>query len=492
MRAPAVGGVPTAPAGRGVGCTARSEGELPAPRRWRHLAAMATLALVTVAPLRAERAPTGARSAAESRVLPSRLRVAATHCEARATLRDRTGAYHLNRRSNTYSQAFVDIDGDGDDDLVVGNHAQSPPALLINEGGRFVDRTGLLSLSGGRDRHGVTVVDLDSDGDRDLLVAGGGGGREQSVPGQPNELVRNLLVERGSLGFERVDAKASGIALRSWRGRDLLPLPSRGGGRVDLYFLAKSRSGRENLYLRNRGSRDLRFTVRRVPGLAGRWSEGSDVPLDHDRDGDVDILLLEGGRARLLANRGGRFEPVETPFDGLRGVLSAAAGDLDGDGYPDIYLGMRPSPDISDHVLVGRDELHYATYGHQEEDRDGFSFVAGETLEVNLTERLGLSNDATRDIFIGQHLTDPYHSCERERKAMHLATALDCGDHSPRRIIRLHYERHGKVLSLGHRGSNISRTERGHVDPAATKIDAQRFHKRIDRRLTRTVPGKTW
>ena len=104
---------------------------------------MATLALALLATLQAERAPAGAGSGAATRGLPSPLTVATTDCQARVTLRDRTGAYRLNRRSNTYSQAFVDIDGDGDDDLVVGNHAQSPPALLINEGGRFVDRSDL-------------------------------------------------------------------------------------------------------------------------------------------------------------------------------------------------------------------------------------------------------------------------------------------------------------------------------------------------------------
>ena len=63
----------------------------------------------------------------------------------------------------------VDIDGDGDSDLVVGEHKGADPRLLLleNEGeGRFLIR----EIDRGKESHlGARTVDLDADGDLDIL-----------------------------------------------------------------------------------------------------------------------------------------------------------------------------------------------------------------------------------------------------------------------------------------------------------------------------------
>ncbi|MCP5115904.1 MAG: hypothetical protein GY953_34180, partial [bacterium] len=166
------------------------------------------------------------------------------------------------------------------------------------------------------------MVDVEGDGDRDLLIAGGGGGPTAVSAGMKNTVLRNLLAETGDLEFEL--AVGHGIAYQSWRGRHLLPLPSRDGRRLDLYFLSKARAGKNNLYLKHRG-KGIRYTRHRIPGLGPELSsQGSDIPLDFNRDGRVDLLMLGNGTPQLLANRGGRFEAIETPFGDVRRVSAAA------------------------------------------------------------------------------------------------------------------------------------------------------------------------
>src|SRR5262249_42940586 len=63
---------------------------------------------------------------------------------------------------------------------------------------------------------------------------------------------------------------------------------------------------------------------------------------DYDRDGWPDLLVTGWGRVALFRNvNGRRFEDVTASAgldSGITWVSSAAFADLDGDGYPDLYL----------------------------------------------------------------------------------------------------------------------------------------------------------
>ncbi len=323
-------------------------------------------------------------------------------CSASLQLVNRTASLGLTRFSSTFSSSFVDIDGDGDDDLVVSNHGMGPPTLMINRGGRFAEVSQLLPFSGSRDRHAITVVDLDNDGDRDLLLAAGGGGADAFGQGAPNEAVRNLLVETGELAFEPVPAAAE-FSLQTHRSRSFMALPSPAGDKVDLYLLTKRRSGHSNRYFRNRRPDGVRLTPMRVPSLdTDRHTEdGYDTLLDFDGDGLADLLLhLEDGLL-LFRNRGDGFTPLPGLLPKIARINTIAAGDLDGDGLPEIFLGRNAPLEPSDELTANAHELHYIAWGQQPDDADGFSFLASDRIAIDFSERPGLQPNPGDTIYIG-------------------------------------------------------------------------------------------
>lgn len=161
----------------------------------------------------------------------------------------------------------------------------------------------------------------------------------------------------------------SGVAFTHQNGDDYSPrlltlLESLGGGgaaldydgdgKLDLLFTGGGHFGGTNgqqilgdpcrLY-RNRGG--FTFEPVTLPEPAGGWfySHGA-AAADYDRDGWPDVLVTGWRRVALYHNepddRGGRKLVDVTPAVGLNAGItwatSAAWADLDGDGFPDLYV----------------------------------------------------------------------------------------------------------------------------------------------------------
>ncbi len=266
-----------------------------------------------------------------------------------------TEDWHLDGQWGGLNLIHGDYDGDGALDLLVlrgawmFEYGRIRNSLLHNEtagGGGFRDVTRAAGLGGEAEPTQTAAwADYDGDGDLDLYI-----GNEAQPPRMaPSRLYRN----DGEGGFEDV-TRAAGVANRrfakgvTWGDYD-------DDGDPDLYV---SNIGPNRLY-RNDG--DGTFTDV-APELGVTGPEGKSFTswfFDFDNDGDLDLFVAdyngpldrvvgpyfgraaEAGHPWLYRNDGGRFTEVSRRLGMTRPLLPMGAnfGDLDNDGWLDIYLG---------------------------------------------------------------------------------------------------------------------------------------------------------
>lgn len=233
----------------------------------------------------------------------------------------------------------VDLDGDGDDDLLVGNKIEQDDTRngalyrLVNDGTshrpslRF---DGELDVGGGY--HLLPAFgDLDGDGGLDVIL----GSWEDALRLYVNES------DDGSIDLTLRDSAFVTLT----RGRNATPTLGDIDGDGDLDLFVGESSGSLNYY-ENTGSRtEPRFTL--VSDEFGGIDVGRrSLPVLHDLDGDGDLDLVVGSESSgllVIRNVGSPREP-EFVEEGTLGVddfgFSAPAFiDLDGDGDHDLLLG---------------------------------------------------------------------------------------------------------------------------------------------------------
>ena len=225
---------------------------------------------------------------------------------------------------------FVDLDHDGDLDLVaVGPRGLR--ALRNNADGTFTDATAEFGLSGPGDVRDVAFADFDGDGRMDLFVTRSKGS---------NTLFRNI----GARRFEDATA-ASGLATSGGSGAVAVG-DFNNDGALDL-FVAADGDGESALWL-NKG--DGTFTRDRRSAAALSVLRGVRVSsaqfVDYDNDGWLDLAMVGTPRAAgardviLLRNTaGGTFEDRSTllpPAGG--GAAALAITDIGRDGDEDLVV----------------------------------------------------------------------------------------------------------------------------------------------------------
>jgi hypothetical protein len=210
-------------------------------------------------------------------------------------------------------------------------HRIGPESFQSKENiGRFADVAAAVGIARTDNAGGSIADDFDGDGLFDIVVS-------SRDPCEPLRLYRN----RGDGTFDD-RTKAAGLESQLG-GLNVVQTDYDNDGRVDLFVL---RGGWEtairNSLLRNNG--DGTFTdVTSKAGLGGpAHRTHSAAWADFDNDGWLDVFVgHEMSYSQLFRNRGdGTFEDV-TEKAGLRFralVKGVAAGDVDGDGWTDLYV----------------------------------------------------------------------------------------------------------------------------------------------------------
>jgi enediyne biosynthesis protein E4 len=212
---------------------------------------------------------------------------------------------------------------------------------------------------------GVALFDYDNDGDLDVFFVDSHG---------ECKLFRNELIPSGTLHFTDVTA-SSGIAFRGY-GMGVATGDYNNDGFEDLLITGYNKRA---LY-RNNGNGT--FSPVDFPQPPGVWSTSASF-FDYDRDGRLDLVILsyvnfsEGANkacyaptgepdyctprayapvsARLYHNDGGdRFSDV-TDKSGINRALGpglgVAAADLNGDGWPDLFVANDTAPN---HIWINQ------------------------------------------------------------------------------------------------------------------------------------------
>lgn len=352
-----------------------------------------------------------------------------------------------------HTAAIGDVDGDGHPDLFFGAFADRPPERYLCADGPLAGRILRNRGDGGFDHlptpalaplgraSGSVFADLDNDGDLDLVVARNARPRGNEVKTRSSAVFRN---DNGSF------VKASnGTALLppAMRARNVLPLDYDGDQLLDLFI--------------------------------------------------VDDLLGDVG-SRLLRNEGDFVFSDHTAKAGLPGDLGglgAAVGDVNNDGWPDLFVANHDALFVHDgkggyHHVAGLDPVFQWPGTPTSEDwRAGAAFG-----DVNRDSRLDLLvghhydsarmtpesvrlylNRSTDDEILFEDVTEKANLAPIPVKAPHVEIQDMDNDGWPDLVISVHAERNGVLGPLILRnegGEDIPRFDTSPFSvPADGKID---------------------
>jgi hypothetical protein len=316
------------------------------------------------------------------------------HNQGGGQFRERAADFGLDILAASTSAIFADFDNDGDPDLWLGRSVK-PSMYLVNDGGRFVDRT---------DSHveirppylvsSMSAADYNGDGLLDIYFV-----RYALAPATPDISADLMTVENGRELKRRVDAMTISDRFFDDPGPPNLLLENQGGGRFAL------------------GSHS--------PQLEGWYNSFQSTWSDFDADGDPDLYVTNDfAPDQLYRNDGANGFVNITDAYGGKGMtgfgMGATWGDYDNDGRHDLYVsnmyskaGMRITGQIAG--LNGRFRHHAAGNVLLRNAGDRFDTVSGLEPPALTVAKAGWSwggqfVDVDNDGFLDIYVTNGYYT----------------------------------------------------------------------------------
>lgn len=312
----------------------------------------------------------------------------------------------------TSGAVLVDLDGDGQRDLILGRHGLLPEAYR-NRGGLHFER--LPGWGGGLDvfdHHATLVDDIDGDGRPDFYFV---------VGAHRGEGLGNKALWLSSMPDSLHISERWGVQDPFGRGRGALMVDVEGDGTRDLFVFNFKTAMRAFALappgpMRDRVGGLFGFipaddaAVGRAVGhgdasrterIRGDWVLEL-LPQDLDADGRPDYFALGSPPARILRFAGGRVVPelMATPPEATaRAPVAGCWGDFDDDGRSDLFLVYGEDDAASEIQLPRRNRLLMWSDGHVTEAADTSLAMGGWGKDCVAAD---LDNNGTLDLLVQQ------------------------------------------------------------------------------------------
>lgn len=225
----------------------------------------------------------------------------------------------------------IDIDRDGDRDLVIsgdGNDGARIIQVFLNDGaGNFTATTSPFMGAG---MATIDWGDVNNDGRTDMVQSGF---NPAPYAGLFTSNATNTFSASTMLSGLPQMAPSIGIADLNNDGYD------------DIYVFGNKFEGKSKLFFNNK----MGGFTESAQFEAYNWIDPQVTEVDYDKDGDIDLFITAGAEASVpFGSDGGRFSRMFVNNNGTfteldlgllpKGFGSADWGDYDGDGYPDLLL----------------------------------------------------------------------------------------------------------------------------------------------------------
>ncbi len=243
----------------------------------------------------------------------------------------------FNFSSGIAAVAAADVNKDGRVDVVVSQPGFV--ALFYGRGdGSFAAGPRYAALP---DYLPVSIVDVDGDGNPDVILGAASGGiyasgccGESLVPP-----MSQLLMGRGDGTF--VDSTYYAVG-RYASGPQIAAADFNGDGKIDVLTVGPGGGGQANTIVMLPG--DGTGLLGAAVASAVNFAPGLVVTADMNGDGKPDAVIAGGSGVAVLLNQGNGTFAAEQDYPLPSSAVSLVTGDFNGDGKPDVAVGVYPGP----------------------------------------------------------------------------------------------------------------------------------------------------
>jgi len=298
---------------------------------------------------------------------------------------DGTGAFRPARaiasvEDRSYSGVLVDIDADGDLDVVVSNDHPDPNLVYLNNGqGEFT--VGSHFGKGEWPTRHVNVTDLNNDGQPDIIIANRTG---------DSSGFNYVCLNRGAGQFDD-----DCIAFSQESSTTITALDFNDDGLPDL-AVPHREGGQSHIYL-NGGMGEFPERIAfGPPDAAIRKAEAADL----NGDGLLDLVAIDERKGAAIHFRrlDGSFDAAQPLGEAGPTPYALALADLNEDGYVDVIVGHVEARPVA-YFNSGRGMFSAVPFG--DEQGVAYGFATGDIDEDGVTDIAMARSDAPNVLYFG-------------------------------------------------------------------------------------------